>query len=458
MPVGPILLYCKERNDRGEEHQGMAHHLWSKVMALVAALLVALAVIAGCILAGTDLPTALLAGWLISSAACFGIGIWRRSADWAAPGFIQLGGALDAALVGLGIAVWWWPLGLVVVGTAYLPMANLLDDRSAAGWRAALESSALFIAGVGAVWALGQVLTAYLLATQGTPLLAEDMDALRGSFVLSSLLLFGGALLWALLYRRLIVLALAALLLAQLAAALVIKGTEIGSPSAEGLFALALLVVALAAHVGTYVVRFWAPDLMPGSAPRPWRLLLRRGGRIRAAQALKTLRNPEAWWLCVLLDGCALLLTLLAIAPVAGQPTNGGALLIVLTAGGLLSVTIAYWQQAPWLALPGGCFLAADIYVLGLFAITPATTWPLLYFAATTGLLGLALWLRSSGEYAWARLALIAALGFGCLAMTFALERQSVAWGLGMALALLVATVLGFWGWRMARDTSSQHT
>ncbi len=438
----------------------MAHDLWSRVLALAAALLLALAIIAGLILVGTALPLALLVGWLVSGAVCLGVGVWRRSADWAAPGFIQLGGALDAALASLGAATWWWPLGLVALGLAYLLLARPLADRIAGGWRAALESSALFVAGVGAVWALGQVLTAYLLASQGTPLLAEDMDALRMSFVLSSALLVGGALLWALLHRRLLVLALVALLLAQLAAALVINGAEIGSPSAQALFALALLVVALTAHVGTYVVRFWQPDLAPGSAPRPWRLFLQRRGRSRAAQALKTLRSPEAWWLCVLLDGCALLLTVLAIAPVADQPIagapNGGPLLIVLTAGGLLSVAVAYWQQAPWLILLAGGFLAADIYVLGLFAATPASTWPLLYFAATTGLLGLAVWLRSDSRLAWARPSLLLALGFGIVALAFALAHQSLAWGLGMALALLAATVLGFWGWRMAQDTSSQ--
>jgi hypothetical protein len=435
----------------------MARDLWSRVLALAAALLIALAIIAGLILTGTALPIALLVGWLVSSAVCLGIGLWRSSADWATPGFIQLGGVVDAALASLGIAAWWWPLGLVALGVVYLPLASLLTGRAAAGCRAALETSALFVAGVGAVWALGQVLTAYVLATQGTPLLAEDMDALRTSFVLSSALLVGGALLWALLHRRLIVLALVAFLLAQLAAALVINGTEIGSPGAGGLFALALLVVALLAHVGTYIVRFWLPDLAPGIAPPPWRLLLQRRGRIRAAQALKTLRNPEAWWLCVLLDGCALLLTLLAIAPVVGQPVvgaqNGGALLIVLTAGSLLSIAVAYWQQAPWLALLAGGFLAADIYVLGLFATTPASTWPLLYFAATTGLLGLAVWLRSDSQHAWARPGLLLALGFGCLALTFALEHHSLAWSLGMALALAAAAVLGVWGWRMAQDT-----
>ncbi|HEY7358921.1 MAG TPA: hypothetical protein VH590_20700 [Ktedonobacterales bacterium] len=435
----------------------MARDLWSRALALVVALLIALAIIAGLILTGAALPIALLVGWLVSSAVCLGVGLWRRSANWATPGFIQLGGALDAALASLGIAVWWWPLGLVALGVVYLPLASLLTGRAAIGWRAALETSALFVAGVGAVWALGQVLTAYVLAAQGTPLLAEDMDALGTSFLLSSALLVGGALLRALLHRRLLVLALAALLLAQLAAALVIYGAGIASPDVGGLFALALLVVALLAHVGTYAARLALPDLAPGVAPRPWRLLLQRRGRIRAAQALKTLRNPEAWWLCVLLDGCALLLALLAIAPVVGQPIagapNGGPLLVVLTAGGLLSVAVAYWQQAPWLVLLTGGFLAADIYVLGLFATTPASTWPLLYFAATTGLLGLAVWLRSDNRPAWARPGLLLALGFGCLALTFALEHHSLAWGLGMALALAAAAVLGFWGWRMAQDT-----
>ncbi len=435
----------------------MARHLWSRAFALSLALLLTLTLIYGLTLAGAALPTALLAGWLISSAACLVIGASRRAASWAALGFIELGGALLAALAWQDVVVWWWPLGLVALGVAYVPLAHLLPERLAAGWRAALEISAPFVAGVGAIWALGQVIIAFLFAAQGAPLLADDASALRESFLLSSLLLLGGSLLWSLLRRRLLALALAAILLAQLAIALVINATEIGNPSADELFALALLVVALICHVSTYPLRFWLPDLTPGSSPRPWRHLLQRRGRSRAALALKALRSREAWGLCFLLDCSALLLALLATAPVADQPTadspNSGALLIVLSAGALLSIAIACWQQAPWLMLLAGLFLAGDIYALGLFATTPASTWPLLYFAATTAWLGLALWLRSTDGHAWALPSLVVALGCGGLALAFALERQSVAWGVGMALALAGAAALAWWGWRMAQDT-----
>jgi hypothetical protein len=78
----------------------------------------------------------------------------------------------------------------------------------------------------------------------------------------------------------------------------------------------------------------------------------------------------------------------------------------------------------------------------------------LLYFAATTGLLGLSIWLRSSNERAWTLPCLLVALGCACLALTFALRQQSVAWGLGMALALVVVALLAFWGWRLAQSTN----
>lgn len=436
----------------------MARQLWSRVIALAAALLGALAIIYRLILVGVALPVALLLGWLISSIVCLSIAVWRRDTGWAVLGFIELGGALEAALFWQDVSTWWWPLGLIALGVAYVPLASLLSGRLAAGWRAALDTSAPLLAGAGAAWALGQVITAFLLAAQGMPLLAPDASALRRSFVFSSLLLLGGSLLWALLRRRLLTLALTALLLAQLAVALIINATEIGDPSAAGLFALSLLVVAFVCHVGTYPLRLWLPDLAPGSALRLWRLLLKRRGRSRAALALKALRHPQAWGLCFLLDSFALLLALLAIAPVADQPAadspNSGPLFIVLSAGCVLSIAVAYWQRVPWLLLLSAFFLAGAIYVLGLFATTPASSWPLLYFAATTAFLGLAVWLRSYSGRAWALPTLIAALGSGGLALTFAIERSSLAWMLGMALALAGAAALALWGWRMAQDIS----
>jgi hypothetical protein len=438
----------------------MGQYLWPRVRAVSLALLIALALIYGLMLVGAALPPALLVGWLVSSIACLSIGAWRHEAVWAAPGLIELGGALVAVLMWQGVPNWWWPLGLVALGVAYVPLASLLTGQWAAGWRAAVESSALFVAGVGAVWALAQVIVAYMLTAQGTPLLAEDANALRRSFLLSSLLLVGGSLLRALLRRRLLALALTAILLAQLAAALVVNATQIGAPGVGELFALALLVVALACHTGTYPVRLLLPDLAPGNAPRPWRLLFQRRGHIRGALAITSLRSPQAWWLCLLLDGSALLLALLAIVPVADPPAAGsltsGVLLIVLSAGAILSVAVAYWQQAPWLLLLAGCFLAAAIYIAGFFATTPASAWPLLYFGATSGFLGLAVWLRSYSGRSWALPSLLAALGSGGLALTFAVEQHSPAWGLGMALALAVAAVLAFWGWRVSQDMSQR--
>jgi hypothetical protein len=436
----------------------MARQFWSGFAPLAIALLIALTIIYGLLLGSADVPGALLAGWLVSGLVCLGIGVWRRNSAWAKPGFVQLGGALAAALIWQGVVIWWWPLGLVALGVAYMALANALTGPSAAGWRSSLESSAFFVAGVGAIWELGQVVTAFLLAAQGTPLLAVDTNGVRASFLLSALLLVGGALIWAWLLRRLPALALTAPLLAQLAVAMVIMSTEIGNPSAEGLFALSLLVVALACHAVTYLPRFWLPDLAPEHAPRPWRVFFQRGGRAKAIQAINARGHADAWSLCLLLDGCALLFALGAIVPVAAGPTahspNSGPLLIVLSAGVGLSAAVAYWQDAPWLLLLGGCFLAADIYILGLYATTPASAWPLLYFAGATGFFGLAIWLRSINQHPWARSGLLLALGFSAGALVFALQRQNLAWGLGIALALAAAAALALWGWRIAQDAS----
>jgi hypothetical protein len=437
----------------------MTSHSWARLGAPAAAVLLALAIIFGLILANAALPMALLVGWLVSSVACLGIGAWRRPDIWIAPGLTALGGAAVAALIWLNVLNWWWPLGLVTLGVAYVALAGLLPGQMAAGWRVSLESSGIFIAGIGAAWEIGQLVIADILASQGIPLLTEDTNALRGSFVLSSLLLVGGSLLWVLSHRRLQALALTALLLAQLAVALVITATQIGDPGAAGLFALSLLVVALASHVGTYALRFWLPELAPENAPNPWRFLRQRRWRARVAQALKSLPKPDAWWLCFLLDGLALLLIVVAAALLleqlaAGPP--GGTLIIVLIAGALLSVAVAYWQQAPWLVLLAGLFLIGGIYALGLLAPDPPATWPLLYFAATAGMLGLAIWLRSYSQRAWAFPSLLAALGCAALALSLALERQSLGWMLGMVLALAVVAVLAFWGWRMALGLSQR--
>src|SRR6516164_6645418 len=118
----------------------MAHHFWPRALALLSALLITLAIISGLFLVGAALSIAVLAGTLISSIVCLGVGAWRRDDGWALPGFIQLGGTLVAALAWINIVNWWWPLGLVALGVAYVPLASLLPGRLAAGWRAALDA------------------------------------------------------------------------------------------------------------------------------------------------------------------------------------------------------------------------------------------------------------------------------------------------------------------------------
>ncbi len=436
----------------------MARHLWSAMIAALVALLILALVFVGFILAGASLAVALLLAWLAGTVTSLAIGAWQRSVGWTSLGLIELGGTLTAALIWQGSLNWWWPLGLVVPGVAYVPLAALLSGPSAANWRAALESSAPFVAGIGAAWEAGQVILAYIFASQGFPLLAEDANALHSSFVISSLLLVGGSLLWALFRRRLLPLALTALLTAQLAVALVLNATAIGAPSTGELLALALLEVALACHVGTYPLRFWLPDVAPGGRPALWHLLWQRRGWIRAKLALKSSSQPEAWGLCILLDSLSLVLCLLAILPVAhqsmGGAPNGPPLAIVLSAGFLLSGSIAYWQNIPWLLVLAGAFLAGDLYLFGRLAIDPSSAWPLLYFAATSAALGAAIILKDFAGRAWARPGLCVAIGFGCLALAFAVESQSIAWGLGTAVALAVAGLLALWGWQMGQAAS----
>jgi len=433
----------------------MTRHLWSAMAPALTALLILMAVFFGLILASASLPVALMLGWLVSGGVSLAMGAWRRSVGWAALGLTELGGALTAALIWQDVLNWWWPLGLVALGVAYVPLAALLPGQSAASWRAALESSAPFVAGVGAVWELGQVILAYIFASQGIPLLAGDANALHGSFVISSLLLFVGSLLWALLRRRLLPLALTAILTVQLAVALVLNATAIGDPSTGELLALTLLVVALTCHAGAYPLRLWLPDLAPAGRPAIWRLLTQRRGWMRATLALKASNQPEAWGLCILLDSFSLVLCLLAILPIADQSTaqtpNGPPLTIILSAGVLLTISIAYWQNTPWLLALAGSLLAGDLYLFGLFAIDPSSAWPLLYFAATSAVLGAAILLKDFAGRSWARPGLLVAIGFGCLALAFALKRQSIPWELGTALALVVAALLAFWGWQMGQ-------
>jgi hypothetical protein len=334
---------------------------------------------------------------------------------------------------------------------AYVPLAFLLSGRLAAAWRPALESSALLVAGAGAIWELGQIIIFFILLSQGAPLLADDANALNASFALSSLLLFGGSLLWAALHRRLIALALSGLLAGQLAIALVINATAIGNPSEGTLLALALLVVALACQVGTYPLRFLLPDLAPGERTALWRLFMQRRGNLRAALAVKSVSKPEAWGLCLLLDSLALLFTLASVPLadlLAADAPDVAAQVIVFSAGILLSITVAYWQNTPWLLLLGGFFLATDLQSLGNTFSNPPLAWPLLYLVATILLLVVAVYLKERIERFWVWATLLVAAGTGVLALSFAFQRQSIAWGLGIAAALAAAALLAYWAWR----------
>jgi hypothetical protein len=429
----------------------MLGNFWSGLQAVAVALLLLLLAAYGLLLAGEPLPAALAFGWLMSGVVCLAVGAWRRTTAWAICGFFALGGALVAVLIAQGVANWWWPLGLVLLGVAYVPLAFLLSGRLAAAWRPALESSALLVAGAGAIWELGQIIIFFILLSQGAPLLADDANALNASFALSSLLLFGGSLLWAALHRRLIALALSGLLAGQLAIALVINATAIGNPSEGTLLALALLVVALACQVGTYPLRFLLPDLAPGERTALWRLFMQRRGNLRAALAVKSVSKPEAWGLCLLLDSLALLFTLASVPLadlLAADAPDVAAQVIVFSAGILLSITVAYWQNTPWLLLLGGFFLATDLQSLGNTFSNPPLAWPLLYLVATILLLVVAVYLKERIERFWVWATLLVAAGTGVLALSFAFQRQSIAWGLGIAAALAAAALLAYWAWR----------
>jgi hypothetical protein len=402
-------------------------------------------------LAGLQYSIALLGGCLISAVVCLILGVVRSGSAWRTLGCIELGGVVLSVLIWQNVSPWWWPLGLVVLGIAYLALADLFPASTVSGWHEALEFSAPFVTGVGAVWELGQVLGVYLLFNQATVLLADDAAALRTSFLFSSLLLVAGSLFWVLTRRRLVGLALTALLTAQLALALVFKGTNPGDPSMNTLLALALLVVALASHVATYPLRLTQPALTPGKSIPFWRLWSWKDGYAPLKEMWKTWHEHESWWLCLLLDSFALLLCLSAAIPVA-SPISGGssdsaALIIVLSAGALLSLAVAYWQDTAWFLLLGGLFVGLNLLTFGSFTGNPSLAWGLLYLAAAILLFAGYVWLTQVAGRPWTLALLFVVAGYSILALIFGFQGNHVAWGILIALVLAIA-LLAFWGWR----------
>ena len=430
----------------------MERSFGSGVLAVMGGLVILIGVTLGCSLAGVDVFTALLAGWLISAAVCLGLGAGRLGFPWKTVGCLEIGGALLSFFTWQSVELWWWPLGLVALGICYLALAELVSGVALADWRAAFTFSAPFLAGIGAIWGLGQEIGAFILLAFAIPLQPDEAAALNTSFLLSSLLLVGGALFWGLARRRLIALALLAVLTAQLAVALVLQITPPGDPSTNDLLAMALLVVALAAHAATYPLRLTQSALSPGKSSVFKQPLTWSHGWASIKAALSDWQTHEAGWLCLLLDSVALFLCLIAALPVAGATTAdasaGVPLLIILSAGGGLSLSVAYWQQTAWVLLLGGLFLGINLSVLGTFSADPLLAWTLLYLVAALLLAGIALWLAKVSGQTWVLALLIVAVGYGGFALAFAFQRRNLALEIGMAAALILAAALVFWRWR----------
>lgn len=433
----------------------MGRQFWQGALATGAGGVILVIEILAFFLAGAQSSIMLIAGYLVIAIICLILGEVRFGFAWRALGCIALSTVVLSAMIWQNVSLWWWPFGLVALGLVYLALADLFPANTLSGWREALAFSAPFVAGVGAVWGLGQVLGAFLLFNQATVLLADEIAALRSSFLLSSLFLLAGSLFWALTKRRLIGLALTALLAAQLAFALVFSGIDAGNPSMNPLLALALLVVALASHVGTYPLRLTQPALAPGkSVPlrQPLRLLLWKDGWATFKEKLNTWHEHESWWLCLLLDSFSLLLCLIAVLPVA-SPSSGNSpdtavLVIVLSAGALLSLSVAYWQDTAWFLLLAGLFMGLDLLTFGAFSGNPSLAWALIYLAAALLLFAVYAWLLTQvAGRSWTQTLLLVVAGYSILAIIFGFQGNHAAWGILILLALAIA-LLAFWGWR----------
>lgn len=438
----------------------MGRQFWSGVLAVGAGAAMLLLATIGFALAGADFSIALLGGWLVSASVCLILGAVRFGFAWRALGCIELGGVVLSVMIWQNVSLWWWPLGLVALGIGYLALTEMLPAKTLSNWRAALEWSAPFVAGVGAVWELGQVLGTFLLFNQATVLLADEAAALRRSFLFSSLLLVGGSLFWVVTKRRLSGLALTAVLAAQLAFALVFNGTNPGDPGLNSLLALALLVVALASHAGTYPLRLTQPALAPGKSLPFWRLLVWKRGWASFKEMLNSWHEHESWWLCLLLDSFALLLCLIAALPVAsptsGDSSDSAVLIMVLSAGVLLSLSVAYWQDTAWFLLLAGLFLGLDLLTLGSFTSDASLAWALLYLAGAMLLLAACVWLMQVAGRPWTLALLLVVAVYSMLALIFAFQGRHIAWGIGISLALAIALVLAFWGWRLRQPARQQ--
>lgn len=422
----------------------MGRQIWSGMLAMAVGLVITFAIAYG--LALTDMPTipALMWGWLSSAVICLSLGI-RRYPLWGTFGSLELGGALVTAMIWQGISNWWWPLGLVVLGLLYLVLAESLPTQIFSSWRAAFGYSTLLLSSIGAIWEIGQIAGLFLLRAQAIPLPGEDSTALRTSFLISSILLVAGSLFWGLMRHRLIALALTAVLVAQLAIAGVLAITDPDTPSLTTLLALALLAVALISHAGTYLLRFTQPALTPGKL-RLWLRLFDWPHRPPTfKEAIFSQYQQEAWWLCLLLDSFALLLCLIAAIPIARASAadipDEASLMIVLGAGCLLSLSIAYWQNIPWYLLLAGFFLGSDLLIFGRLS-SNAT---LLYLIAAIALLWLAVWLNRSVGRSWALAALLVAIGYGVMALACVFQSHNLAWEPGGAPALPAPALLTLW-------------
>ncbi len=429
----------------------MRHPFWAQVGTALAAVLSMLVLTIALRLSGMNLAPALAVAGLLTATLCLALSFLRPAGTWAVPGFLVLGVVMTAGLVVRGLATWWWPLGTVLLGIAYVPLAETLPPRVPASWQAALRVSAVILAGSGATWSLGQMLAAALFTSEGLPLLAEDSATLEASFLVCSCLLIVGALFWAALRQTLEGLALLLPLVAQVGLALVAPALLSTDPGAPELLGLTLIAVALASHASTYFFRLTRPALTGPSGPYIWQMVgWRRWPRINEA-VLDQRQGQHAWWLCLWLDLGALLLAVIAPLPLGALSTASGpftgSALIILSAGVLLTAALAYWHRFPWLALLASFFLAAGLLTLGALSSNPHLFWPLAYLLATWLWLGLALWFAQRLGRDWAIAALLGALGQAALALLAAFRQHNLAWEsvLIVVLAASFLALLAFW-------------
>lgn len=437
----------------------MRHPFWAQIGAALAALLSVLVLTLALTLSSMALVPALALAGLITALVCLALSFLRPKGAWALPGFLSLVVPVTAALIMRSLPNWWWPLGPVLLGIAYVPLAESLPPRVPASWQSALRRSAPLLAGAGATWSLGQMLTAILLTSDGIPLLAQDSATLEASFLVCSCLLIVGALFWAALRQTLEGLVWLLPLAAQLALAFVAPALLSAAPEASELLGLALVVVALASHASTYFLRLAFPEQAAPSQPYIWQMVgWQRWPRINEAMVDQR-QGQHAWWLCLWLDLGALLLAVIAPLPLGALSTKSGpasgSTLILLSVGLLLSASLAYWHRFPWLLVLASFFLAATLLTLGALSANPHLFWPLSALLATWLLLGLALWCARRLGQVWAAAALLGALGLAALALLAAFRQHSLGWEIGIGVALVISMVAGIALWRRGKRAAT---